>query len=161
MEKNRRTILGFTLVELMVTVAVIAVILVIGVPSIANMKRSADLTTASKELVTALNYARSEAVRQGVGVEVGPDGTWGGGWIVGTNLADADRSNWVIFREFKAPPTSSSVALTTGSAPVTFVGLGNVSVASCFDITVTGTSSVRSINIASAGRVTTNKTACP
>ncbi len=140
----------------MVTVAVIAVILVIGVPSIANMKRSADLTTASKELVTALNYARAEAVRQGAGVSVANRGAgWGDGWRV--ELA-SDNS---LIRNFDKPPTGSTVALTTGSAPVTFVGLGNVSAASCFDITVTGTSSVRSINIASAGRVTTNKTACP
>ncbi|MCB1863215.1 MAG: GspH/FimT family pseudopilin [Chromatiaceae bacterium] len=144
----------------MVTVAVIAVILVIGVPGIANMKRSGDLTTTSKELVVALNYARAEAVRQGASVQVGAIGTWGGGWNAGTNLDAADPDDWVVYRQFKAPPTGSSVALSIGAAPITFAALGNVSAASCFDISVTGSSLVRSVDISPSGRVTTCKTSC-
>ncbi|MCB1831129.1 MAG: GspH/FimT family pseudopilin [Gammaproteobacteria bacterium] len=160
MIRFRQNFTGFTLVELMVTVAVIAVILVIGVPGIANMKRSGDLTTTSKELVVALNYARAEAVRQGASVQVGAIGTWGGGWNAGTNLDAADPDDWVVYRQFKAPPTGSSVALSIGAAPITFAALGNVSAASCFDISVTGSSLVRSVDISPSGRVTTCKTSC-
>ena len=107
MIRFRQNFTGFTLVELMVTVAVIAVILVIGVPGIANMKRSGDLTTTSKELVVALNYARAEAVRQGASVQVGAIGTWGGGWNAGTNLdaADSDATLDVYLRNIVGDDT--------------------------------------------------------
>ena len=160
MDRKLRTSPGFTLVELMTTVAVIAVILVIGVPSIANMKRSGDLTTTSKDLVSALNFARAEAVRRGANVEVGPIGAWGSGWNVGTNLADTTPTNWVVYRQFAAPPTGSTVTLTTGSAPIIFAGLGNITAASCFDIAVNGSSLVRGIDIALTGRVTTCRASC-
>ncbi|MCP5417855.1 MAG: GspH/FimT family pseudopilin [Chromatiaceae bacterium] len=158
-----RKMIGFTLVELMATVAVIAVILVIGVPSIANLKRSGDLTTTSQDLFSALSFARAEAIRRGENVEVGPNdtgGSWASGWNVGTNLGDADPTNWVIYRSFPAPSTGSSVALTTGTSPVTFAGLGNVSTASCFDLSVSGSSAVRSLPIALTGRVTTCRATC-
>ena len=153
MDRNQQKIPGFTLVELMVTVAVIAVILVIGVPSIANMKRSGDLITTSKELVTALNYARAEAVRQGLDIGVNPiSGSWANGWQV--------EISGTAIREFGAPPPGSSVALTTGSAPVTFAGMGNVVTKSCLDVSVTGSSAVRSVPISPAGRITTCRDSC-
>ena len=153
MDRYRQKIPGFTLVELMVTVAVIAVVLVIGVPGIANMKRSSDLTTASKDLVAALNYARAEAVRQGLGIDINPiSGSWANGWRV--------ELGGTAIREFAAPPTGSSVALTTGTAPVTFAALGNAAAASCFDISVTGSSEVRSVPISPSGRVTTCRDTC-
>jgi type IV fimbrial biogenesis protein FimT len=154
MEKYRQKILGFTLVELMVTVAVIAVILVIGVPGIANMKRSGDLVTTSKDLVGALNFARAEAVRQGLTIDVNPitSGSWADGWRV--------ELGGTAIREFEAPPPGSSVTLTTGAAPVSFAGLGNVITTSCFDVSVTGSSSVRSVDISPAGRVTTCRATC-
>lgn len=153
MDRYRQKPPGFTLVELMVTVAVIAVILVIGVPGIANMKRSGDLITTSKDIVAALNFARAEAVRQGVSIDVNPkSGSWANGWQV--------ELGGTAIREFEAPPSGSTVALTIGSAPVTFAGLGNVVATSCFDITVSGSSAVRSVPISPSGRVTTCNADC-
>ena len=157
MDRYRQKIPGFTLVELMVTVAVIAVILVIGVPSIANMKRSGDLTTTSRNLVVALNFARAEAVRQGADITVASkagdtDTDFTTGWHV--------KSGATVVRTYYDLPTGGSVTLTTGSAPITFAGLGNVAAFSCFDVSVAGTSAVRSVPISASGRVATCRASC-
>ncbi|MCB1759216.1 MAG: GspH/FimT family pseudopilin [Gammaproteobacteria bacterium] len=144
---------GFTLVELMVTVAVIALILMIGVPGIVNMKRNSDLITTARELTVALNYARAEAVRQGVDIDVvAKVGGWGTGWEIQLS------SDGSVIRSFEAPPTGIALALTGG--PVTFEGLGNVAATACFDVTVSDSSSVRSLPISAAGRVTTCRASC-
>ena len=54
---------GFTLVELMITIAVAAVLLVIAVPSFRNITNSNRLTTAANTMVNALNTARMEAIK--------------------------------------------------------------------------------------------------
>ena len=55
---------GFTLVELMVTLGVIAILTVIAVPNFNNMINSNRLTAASNEIVGALNTARMEAIKR-------------------------------------------------------------------------------------------------
>lgn len=153
MDKYRQNSSGFTLVELLVAMAVIAVVLVLGVPSIANMKRNSDLTTTTKDLVVALNLARAEAVRQGLDIDVNPlSGNWNNGWRV-------EQAGTAI-RQFDSPPTGSGVALTTGAAPIRFAGLGNATAAACFDVTVSGSSAVRSVPVSLAGRVATCRASC-
>lgn len=157
MNRNQQKIKGFTLVELLVTMVVIAVVLVIGVPGIANMKRNSELTTATNDLVVALNLARTEAVRQGIDITVASNAgdastNFTTGWDV--------KSGATVMREFSGVPTGTSVTLTSGTAPITFAGLGNVTSASCFDIAVGGISAVRSVPISAAGRVSTCKASC-
>ncbi|MCD9086513.1 GspH/FimT family pseudopilin [Stenotrophomonas sp. SY1] len=62
--------LGFTLVELMVTIAVLAIIAAIAVPSMQGIIKSNRLSAASTELVAALQLARAEAVRRNARVTV-------------------------------------------------------------------------------------------
>jgi type IV fimbrial biogenesis protein FimT len=61
---------GFTLLELMVTVAVLAILVTVGVPSFQDLIQNNRVTTQTNELVTALNFARTEAVKRGRNVEV-------------------------------------------------------------------------------------------
>lgn len=55
---------GFTLVELMVTLAVAVILMVIAVPSFKNIILSNKLTTTANDVVSALNFARTEAVKR-------------------------------------------------------------------------------------------------
>ena len=61
---------GFTLIELMVVVALVSVILVLAIPSFTGMLARKRLEGVALELGTDLQYARSEAVQQNAQVQV-------------------------------------------------------------------------------------------
>ena len=82
--------------ELMVTITIAAILLGIAIPSFTSIIASNRLTTYANELVTALNFARSEAVKRGVritlckstnGSSCTTSGTdnWSKGWIIFTD----------------------------------------------------------------------------
>lgn len=80
---------GFTLVELMVTIAIVAILAAIAFPSFEASMRSNRLATTNNELIASLSLARSEAVKsvRGSGVCASADGTacdgeWTDGWLV-------------------------------------------------------------------------------
>ncbi|WP_184439344.1 GspH/FimT family pseudopilin [Xanthomonas cannabis] len=77
---------GFTLLELMTTVAVIAIVTAIGYPSFQGVIRSNRAASANNEMLGLLNLARSEALRsaQGGGVCGSSNGTsCDGNWNAG------------------------------------------------------------------------------
>ncbi|MFP5344533.1 MAG: GspH/FimT family pseudopilin, partial [Gammaproteobacteria bacterium] len=61
---------GFTLVELMVSVAVLAILLAIGIPAFQSTLDKRRLTGAAEQLYADLQFARSEAIRQNKRVTV-------------------------------------------------------------------------------------------
>ncbi|GHT82705.1 hypothetical protein AGMMS49960_17470 [Betaproteobacteria bacterium] len=56
---------GFTLVELLIVVTIIAILAAITAPSFEGMARKMALNGAASELAAGLQFARSEALRQG------------------------------------------------------------------------------------------------
>ncbi len=80
---------GFTLIELIITVAIVAIVLAVGIPSFQEMMRNNRAATYTNEFMSALNFARSEAVKRGWSVTLCPSadsatcaGTnWDVGWI--------------------------------------------------------------------------------
>lgn len=68
---------GFSLIELLVVMAIAAVLLGIGVPNLQQYVVSSRLSSSANEFFTALNVARSEAVRRGVQVTVATNGAAG------------------------------------------------------------------------------------
>ncbi len=90
-EKSTEKSAGFTLIELVVTLAVAGILLAVAAPSFREMIQRNRLTTSVNELAGSINTARSEAVKRGARVVVckstnGSDcvtsGTWGLGWII-------------------------------------------------------------------------------
>jgi type IV fimbrial biogenesis protein FimT len=65
MVSRRRLALGFTLVELMVTVAIVAILAAAAAPNIRDMIQRNRVSAYSTELIAALALARSEAIRRG------------------------------------------------------------------------------------------------
>jgi len=86
---NRTHNKGFTLIEMMVTVAIMAIVATIAAPSFVDMIRNNRVTTAANDVLSAMQLARSEAIRQRrpitvcAGADACTDSTdWAGGWIV-------------------------------------------------------------------------------
>lgn len=55
---------GITLIELMVTIAIAAILLGLGVPSFSNYIASNRLTAQTNELVVAMHFARAESIKR-------------------------------------------------------------------------------------------------
>ena len=119
LEAARRQ-LGFTLVELAVTLSVAAILVTVAVPSMSQLMAGQRRVGEVNDLVLALNYARSEAVKQNAaaGVSVSANGSWPGGWSVccsatGTQLQSLPAIN-----------SGSSITATAAGTSITAVSFG-------------------------------------
>lgn len=74
---------GFTLIELMITVAIMSIMLTVGLPSFQSIIVSSRLTSSTNAMVSALQLARFEALKQHKTVTIRKKGTnWQDGWDV-------------------------------------------------------------------------------
>jgi len=121
---------GFTLLELMVTVAMAAIVLTTGVPGFQTIVKNNRLTTATNGLVGALGLARSEAVKRGVRITVCKSadgaacistGDWSQGWIVFTDL-----DNDGVYDPADSPPETLLRVQDAMNGSLTMVGNANV-----------------------------------
>ncbi|MGD9983120.1 MAG: GspH/FimT family pseudopilin [Porticoccaceae bacterium] len=84
---------GFTIIELAVTLVVLAVLVAVAVPSFTRLLLDAHRATVLSELTAALNLARAEALGRGLPVAVCRSsdaascgsGPWEEGWLVFVN----------------------------------------------------------------------------
>lgn len=80
---------GFTLVELLVTMAVLTIVISVGVPMYGSFTQGSAVSSRTSELVADLNLARSEAVSLRTTVRLAASGgVWTNGWQV-SNVATA------------------------------------------------------------------------
>ncbi|MBE7941967.1 MULTISPECIES: GspH/FimT family protein [Ramlibacter] len=121
---NPRRSRGLTLVELLVVLALVAILLGLGVPSFARLLERTRVSTAAQRLQSHLALARSEAVRRGLRVTLckSADGlvcATTGGWEQG----------WILFSDAQATGRPAGPPLTRGQAlppSVTVNGTGSL-----------------------------------
>ncbi|UPQ83461.1 GspH/FimT family pseudopilin [Pseudomonas knackmussii] len=78
---------GFTLIELMITLAVLAIVLGIAMPAISDFAIKQRVSSKTNEMMLSLAFARSEALKLNRDVRVMPStgsaAGWSDGWCVG------------------------------------------------------------------------------
>jgi type IV fimbrial biogenesis protein FimT len=138
--KGDRAMQGLTLVELLVGVAVAAVLLGVAVPSFTGMLARSRLEGVLNELGTDLQYTRSEALRQRTTTTllVNGSGTGYAVTVAGTTLKSV------------TPPTSVTL---TPDASISFDALRGLSNAAAINASATGTPATLRIGTNGAGRV--------
>lgn len=141
---------GFTLIELMVVIALLAIIATIAVPGFQTLLENNQITATSNRLVGSLNFARSEALREGRQVTVqAMDGDWDKGVEVVLGGNTLRRSEF-----------SNSRMSISGNA-VTFRGNGLATSSAELQLCGDSGSEDRVIKISGGGQVTTEKRSCP
>ena len=168
---------GFTLIELIITIAIAAILMVVAVPSFVAFQRNAQLSDAVSNFIAAANTARSNAMKQGFNTYLIPanSGTdWRVGWIVFTdknwNKTYDDATDEVVLRH-DALDSNVAVSIPTtnsfGSGYLLFNGSGFPRMKnggfSGATMVMSNTSRSSSIIVDPAGRVrscTTGSTGC-
>jgi len=165
---------GFTLIELMITLAIAAIVLAIGVPSFQGMMRNNRAAAHMNEFTSALNLARSEAVKRGVNVGIVPNtGGWAQGWTV---FVDTDRSGSLnntevtlrVYDRLEGNPTidntvASIFYLPSGAITIDRTNLANAIQQINYTLDSSDPTTLRRICISPIGRSNIGKehTACP
>jgi type IV fimbrial biogenesis protein FimT len=123
---------GFTLVELLVTIVIAGVLSLVAAPAMTRMLGSNRVQTENASLVSDLQFARAEAIKQGQPVTVcaSADGTnclgantWQGGWVVfadkaGNGVYDASADGPVLRRRAAFPGKDTFIASPTTTAVI-------------------------------------------
>lgn len=166
---SRRQIAGFTLLELMVTIAIAAILLSIALPSFQSVMRSNRVATATNELLASLSLARSEAIRntRGAGICASADGAacgsdWNAGWLVWSDT-DGDGALDTGETVVRYTQGKASTTLTGTASTLAFDQRGrNRGVERTVGITPSDvTTPVRCITVSVTGQTRVTQTACP
>ena len=82
---------GFTLIELMVTISVAAIIMALAVPSMKLMQANARMASAANDLASDLKKTRSDAISYRTNYTFVPNGgtNWSNGWLATYNISDS------------------------------------------------------------------------
>jgi type IV fimbrial biogenesis protein FimT len=111
----------------MTVVAIVGVLAALAGPSFENLIRSQRIKAASNNLVSALVFARSEAVKRNADVTVTRvGGSWSGGWTISYDDGGTKTP--------RSQPALDQLKVTTAVSSVTFGGGGRADSTANFTI---------------------------
>lgn len=152
---------GFTLIEMMVTVSVMAILLAIAVPSFQGVALSSKLTSLANDFVASAQLARSEAIKRNRPArlcassdgETCTGGDWAAGWVV-------LRDDGVVVQAQKKLPDGFMMSGNVTSISFSATGVGVIAAATltvCRKLPSVG-SQERVVSISSTGRPSVKRT---
>jgi type IV fimbrial biogenesis protein FimT len=161
---------GFSAIELMVTLAISAILLAIAAPSFRNITASSNMVSNSDGMIAAFNYARTESLKRGSSVKLGQlvTSSWTGGVIVWIDSDDDDSldTGEVELRRWEPFDSASTVSSTDTQNVFAYNASGEVDISDAsgkFILTIcddrTGEEG-RSITILTSGAIIADKVTC-
>lgn len=173
---------GFTLAELMVTIALVAILLTLGLPSFQDSIRRNRISTATNEFLAGLALARTEAIRSARGSGVcgaNADGNgcvdegmeWSNGLLIWTDANATrgfDAGVDTVVRRIQATDGVSVTVSAASSAPEGQIAFNSRGMAANGARTITltpanckeGEQLVREMSLTTVGQVSTEPRAC-
>lgn len=113
---------GFTLVELMIVIAIMAIMMAVAAPGWIDTVRNGAVKSTGDRLLSSMSFARSEAIKRNTIVSVCPSsnsttcsGSWGNG------------SGWIVISDSEVIRTYNQLeddVLISGSSQIDFQGSG-------------------------------------
>lgn len=167
---------GFTLIELIIAIALLAIFVGLAVPSFFTAIQNNRITGQANELLTAFQLARSEALKRNRSVVVcasddGEEcqGSWASGWLVAEDNAGAGSSSADIAQVLRVWGAQSGNPSISGPAMFRILPRGEmdadmgVSYPATIAMSIDGCSGdqARDILIGRSGRVTSKRVDCP
>ena len=118
---------GFTLIELMVALAIAALLLMFGVPSFTTFLRNSEIRSTSESIINGLRTATTEAANRNRPVTFSLKGS-GADWTAWEiTFVDDDGKPQTIQQYFKKEAgTNTKVTISRGASSVIFNGLGRI-----------------------------------
>lgn len=148
---------GFTLIEIMIVIALIAVIASIGIPNFREATQTNRLVATTNALLGGLQYARSEAITQRTTITVCPS-------ALGANacIASTDWSTGVLVMRGNdvlrvIDTTNNDVIITSTLSSLAYQGSGTTQAAT---LTVSNNTTSRTINVNIIGQACSGNS-CP
>lgn len=146
---------GFTLVELVVTIAVVGILAAIAIPSFSGMIASTKAKGIATDLYFDLTKARSEAVKRNMDVTMSPsDGGWKNGW----NIYPTNQSDNIL----ESHSISGANVSVSGPGGVKYNSSGRIGGSVSFDIeaTVGSASANTCVTVSLSGLPNVKNSAC-
>ena len=156
---------GMTMVELMITLGVLAILLSLAAPAFMTFINTNRVTGATNDLIASLNLARTEAIKRNGAVLVrskNDSDNWAGGHRVGVDLnGDGDVVDTVsgvaeLLRDIDGPPDTVTMKSTSSAlSTLSYNANGEVATATVFTIDSTKSGVCdRKVNLSVAGSTT-------
>lgn len=145
---------GISMIEVMITIAIVAVLAAVAMPGMTSLVASQRLKAASSDLYTSLVLARSEAIKRNTEIQISPSASgWAGGWTV----ERADGVGEPLEMHGAIPAIS-----ITGPESLSYTGNGRLDGATSpeFELGGEGTDNVRCVKVDLSGRPSTKQSAC-
>jgi type IV fimbrial biogenesis protein FimT len=142
MKNTKQNQSGFTLMELLVAVAIAGILLAVGMPSMREFIQNGRITAVTNELVGTLMVARSEAIKQSTQVCVCPsttvnaaipacaaNGNWESGWIAFSDFngdCAINGANDLLLKVWDGSQYAGSITLRTNANAGTIAAVNSV-----------------------------------
>jgi type IV fimbrial biogenesis protein FimT len=158
---SRRSLRGFTVVEMLTVVAIFGILATTAAPSFSSLIASKRAETAATDLYVALVESRSEATKRNASATLAPKS---GGWQVGWQMTVVDPNNSASTLTLGDHSVTNNVTVT-GPDNVVYQSSGRVQGTSnpAFLVTVTSGSNTeqRWVCVDLSGRPMVKASACP